>query len=360
MATKKWGVAAVIILFGTSNLLAVGNLPIIGSKKKQQPPPAAPQTQIQYISPEEKKFEDINKDIDVTDDELFELRNQYRKALQQKRFVDAMTILQKIPFKEWSKTDKDNYLTFKIFDRVETEFSEESSVFEKEEELEAGIQAMIKKLYRESQSAIVEGKMEPARDLLIHIVYLHRRNFRAKKLLELTFDLKTGSYKVENMENRYWNNSSTHFYGGNYAEAVQDLEVLALFDHENPDIYERLGSSYYMMGEKQKAIDAWNSALFFKPGNKQLQDVVSKTKVLLEEEKQEQILREQARKEIRGGPEIKKENLQMLGVFPTRDKAYTYAKDLRTQGFTVVVEEQENGRWAVMVPKSQMTGKKGK
>ena len=92
------------------------------------------------------------------------------------------------------------------------------------------------------------------KDLLIQVLFLHRRNLRAKKLLEYELELKTGEYKVEDINKKYWKKSGISFYGGNYESAVKYLDILSKIDNKNPEIFDRLGSNYYMMGEKRKRL----------------------------------------------------------------------------------------------------------
>ena len=76
------------------------------------------------------------------------------------------------------------------------EIENESGEFFKEDELEEGKRKTIKRLYKESQIALTTNNTEFAKDLLIHILFLHRRNLRAKKLLNYGLNLETGGYKI--------------------------------------------------------------------------------------------------------------------------------------------------------------------
>ena len=65
------------------------------------------------------------------------------------------------------------------------------------------------------------------------------------------------------------------------------------------------------------------------------------------------------KKEQQQQEEVPEGETQLLGVFPTRSKAYAYAQKLQKQGMTALVNELDNGKWAVKVPKAQMNkGKK--
>jgi tetratricopeptide (TPR) repeat protein len=169
--------------------------------------------------------------------------------------------------------------------------------------------------------------------------------------------LKTGTYKVENMENKYWDMSSTHFYGGNYELALEDLKLYNLLDKDNPQTYERIGSCYYMMGDKKNAIENWNTSLFLDPDSQTIKAAIERTKQLMEEEKDANKERKKQREDRQKQAGAISGDTQLLGVFPSQSKAYAYAQKLREQGMTASVEETDGGKWAVKVPKSQI--KKG-
>ena len=164
---------------------------------------------------------------------------------------------------------------------------------------------------------------------------------------------KTGKYKVQDMEKRYWEKGDRFYYGGNLDKAIEALLVYAYFDNKDPLLYERLGSCYYGSNQKKKAIEAWDTALFLDPSKTYLDDIIERTKLLI----QEDIMKDKERQQIR----IRRSEAlnfsgetQLLGVFPTQQKAYSYAQKLRGQNMEPIVEQQNNGKWAVKVPKSQI------
>lgn len=282
------------------------------------------------------------------------IRADFRRALQQKNFPLALETLNKIPPSELTSSERDIKRKLDMFGAIENEANQSSAVFQSEQELDELNRRTVLRLYREAQYAYINGEDDIARDLLIHVIYVHRRNLRARKFLEEGLSLHTGEYKVENMESKYWQQSEIHFYGGNYSLALRDLEILTYFDRENPLIYERMGSSYYMMNLKKQAVESWNTALFLNPGNKDLTSIVEKAKALIEKDEEEAKKRALAREQKVEKETVKNEDTQLLGVFPSQTQAYNYAQKLRSQRLTAYVEELDNGKWAVKVPKDQI------
>jgi len=290
----------------------------------------------------------INVPVALTDDEIFQVEQKYKDAMAAKKFDEALGLLRKLPETSMSRPRRAERQMLTTFEVVEQRIASSSSMFAKDDELDDATKKMVQKLYKEAQNALLTNQNDLAKDILIHVLFLHRQNLRAKILLEEALDLKSGSYKIENMEAKYWNKSSINFYGGNYQAAVDVLQALSFFDKDNPTVYERMGSAYYMMGEKEKAISAWNTVMFLDPSDKELEEVIKKTQELIADEK-EQAKKEKARP--RNAQNVNIAETQLMGKFPKQDQAYEYANTLRKQGVDAVVTEEDDGKWAVRVPK---------
>ena len=301
------------------------------------------------IEPEKKSNEP-----ELNEDALDLARKTYERLLKQKQFQKAITNLEKIPSSQRRRSEKRNYEYLSLFQSVDIESNNQSNLFNEDDELNDEQKGVVKKLYREAQHALIANKKELAQDLLIHVVYIHRRNFKAKRLLEKALDIRTGDYKVENIEDKYWTKSRTYFYGGNYERATNALTTLTFFDKDNPKIYERLGSSYHMSGENKKAVEAWRTAQYLDPNNKTLKLFIKKAEETIKEEKQRANKRKLERQsQITETKNTKKtdKDLQLLGVYANQTQAYSYAQKLKAQGLKGIVEELDNGKWAVKVPK---------
>ena len=120
----------------------------------------------------------------------------------------------------------------------------------------------------------MEGRTVLPRDLLIQSLYLDRKNYLSKQLLDRCLQLPLGSYQVENIEKKYWNNSLIELRSGFPSKSVDSLQMLANFDPENPMIFERMGSAFYMSGQVKKAVEAWKRALYLSPERNDLKKFI--------------------------------------------------------------------------------------
>jgi len=290
------------------------------------------------------------------EDELLDMTRAYRDYLSTRQFPEALRVLEKLPVSGLDDRKLKEKKMLALFRDSEEEAGKTNALFNRDGDIDESLKKMTTKLYREAQAALLAEKSELAKDLLIQILFLNRGDAKAKKLMENALKLKVGEYKVEDIEQKYWSKSSVSFYGGNYADSLEALNVLVFFDKENPLIYERMGSSYYMMGEKQKAVESWGTALYFNPGNKTLQDVVARAKKVIADEAVE-AQNKVATKRSATKSAYAEADLQLMGMYRTQGEAYNYAAELKKRNLDAQVEEQDNGKWAVKVPKVQLQNK---
>lgn len=287
----------------------------------------------------------------LTEEQILDLTRDYETQLKRKQFEEALKVLEQIPERSYTPDMKQDKTKLLMFKTIEIEVAQTAATFGKEDELDDYVKQAIGRLYKEAQSAYLDDNPAVVKDLLVHIIYLHRRNTRAKKFLENAFGLKTGSYKVENMEDKYWKRSETAFYGGNYEQAVESLQILTYFDRENRLIYERLGSAYYMQAKRKEAIEAWKTAVFLSGGkNKDLDLIITKTQKLIDEDEKKMVALQKEREERRKKTSATRGEMKLMSVFPTETAAYNFAADLKKNGLEAVVEELDNGKFAVKVP----------
>ncbi|MCP4049175.1 MAG: hypothetical protein GY730_00495 [bacterium] len=293
----------------------------------------------------------------LKEEEIYDLQKEFESLIKRKQFSKAFEVLTKIPKKSYTRQNKDMRPHLLMFNTIEEEVSEGSGAFGKEEDLEEGLRQTVIRLYKEAQLAYIEGRKDVVRDLLIHILFLHRRNVKAKKLLDYGLGLKLGSYKVEDMENKYWKVSDVYFYGGNYEKATEALNILTNFDRENPVIYEKMGSAYYMMARRKKAVEAWKTALFFGSREKTaIEESIKKTQELIKLDQEAVKKRERERKNRKKAEKIKGE-VQLMRVTVQKEQAYSYAADLKKNGLNAFVEEMANGKFAVKIVKNSTKSK---
>jgi len=291
----------------------------------------------------------VEKPFVYTDDLLPDLLKQYRQAMQEKKYADALKALDKIPAAKWPATQKKEAVILRQFQSVDQRVAKANAVILRDNEVDEPVKRQADNLIREAQQAILTGKNDVARDVLIHVLFLTGQNMKARYLMEDLLELKSDAYKVENMEAKYWKRSEIGFYGGNYQQAVDALLLLSVLDRENPTVFERLGSAYYMMAEREKALAAWNTAVFLDEGNAALKETVSQLEKAIEEDKE---AAKQARKAAKKEVATVVADTIVLGKFNTQDKAYEFAAQVKKQGGKPVVAE-EDGKWVVRGPKPQ-------
>ena len=295
--------------------------------------------------------ETVSENVFLSDEEI-EARRKLKRALKQKQFTKLKTIIETIPGEAQSPQDRMMLEKLQLFTDIEALEKDEASLFKKDESMGEEVIKTVRRLYKAGQSAYLEGKNDLAKDLLIQSLFKDRKNFKSKKLLALGLGLPLGSYKVENVEERYWKSSLVNIYSGYPARAVDDLKVLEVFDPTNPEIFKRMGSSYYSMGEPKEAMQAWKRALYFEPNNKDLEEFIknAKKEVARQDKLAKAQLNRKTDKKVSKGPKVE---MQVLRITSDSNVAYSYAQEVRKQlpGKKVVVEEQANGKWAVMIPK---------
>ncbi len=285
-----------------------------------------------------------------------DVRKLLLTALKTYQYPDALNLINSLPTDRLTQSDAALKGRLGVVVTVDQSEDNSAKIIQGDDDLDPEDKETIKRLYREAQRVFIAGDDALAKDLLIQVVFISRRNFKAKQFLKLGFGLDTGAYQVEDKQTKFWEQSSVFFYGGNYERAVNVLKMLAVFDPKNSKVHERMGSAYYMLSQKKEAIDAWTTALFLDPNNKTLAHFISETeKALATDKEAARLAREEKKNRKKDATSGVGEGveMQLLGVFPTQAKAYTYAQKLKEEGQAPVVEQMDNGKWSVSVPKSK-------
>lgn len=63
-----------------------------------------------------------------------------------------------------------------------------------------------------------------------------------------------------------------HVYEGRYGRAVEECSIVLALDSENMLALKRLGSAFYLMGDKERAMTAWQRALSINPRDRELKE----------------------------------------------------------------------------------------
>ncbi|MFC1770515.1 hypothetical protein ACFLZV_01380 [Candidatus Margulisiibacteriota bacterium] len=348
----NFSILAILLIF----LMPVLIYPFAEKPTFEKEMTAPTSSKLESLLEEQKAQEEVEAAPELTDEEIYDLEQRYQRALKLKQFGKALEYIEKIPEKKLSSKIIEEITKLKLFKKIEDEEKESTSAFAKEEDLGPDLEKTVKRLYREAQYAYMNDKEKLCEDILIQMLFLHRRNFKARKVLEYGLDMKIGSYTVENIEEKYWRLSNVFFYGGNYINAVEALKVLSFIDNENPEVYKRMGSSYYMMGEKKDAIAAWNTALFYRPNDPELKKVVAKAEKLVKldvaKAKERRLQKEKRKKKV-----VVQVDTVLLGTYNSQKEAFNYAAKVRKEGLKPIIEELDNGKWAVKIPKKAATKK---
>jgi tetratricopeptide (TPR) repeat protein len=275
-------------------------------------------------------------------------QSQYTEAIKINDYTKALEVLLSIPEAQRSIPEKKLILNLETFVTVESEKPPQGALQTTDEDVGPDVIQTVKRCYRVAQKSILAGETDKARDLLIYNQFIYPNHFKSKKLLELALNLPENAYKVEDVLKKYLSRANNYFYGGNYMLAKEDLGVLKVIDKDNSVLLERLGSTYYMMNEKQKAIDEWTAALFIDSENKELRAIIDQTKLALQEEAKAELAEKKKSKKV------VITDAQVMGVYKRQSQAFEMAESLKKKGLTVSIEETDKGKWAVKVSRAEL------
>ena len=281
--------------------------------------------------------------------------NDYELAIDEKRYSDALKIIEKKKESKRTVPEKELMESLKVVLDVEKYKWPKNSMALKEDEVEPDLLKRVKKYYSESIKSYLSNNKTIARKVLIQILFIYPDYPKASYFLARGFNMPPGSFKVEDQVSKLIRRSDNYFYGGNYFKSAEDLNVLVILERENPVVYEKLGSAHYMMNNKQKAIDAWTTALFFNPDNTQLETMIETTKEAMIAEVEEGNPLEQA-----SASKVVIDDPQTMGVFKRQSEAFELMKQLRAEGLTVGINENDDGKWAVQVSRKELQEKNAK
>jgi len=291
-----------------------------------------------------------NADQATIDEAIKDQRKKAMQFVQLKQFEKAKTTIESIPTTSRNTADEKLRTRLMFFDKIDSEAKENSQIFKKDQ-TDPEVERVTKRLYSGAQAAYLTEDNDLAKDLLIQTIYEDRSHFKAKKMLEYAYGMAPGNYQIENIEAKYWKLSLVNLYSGYPEKAVKNLQALEMFDPENPTVFERMGSAYYSMGEMQKAVQAWKRAAFLNPSNKDLEKFIQNAEEEIKKQNAMALEDSRARtKKTQSSSGV--EEMQLLRIVNDANTAYSYAQEVRKQmpGVNVVVEEADNGKWAVKIP----------
>ena len=328
------------------------------NKAKKAPVIMVDSTVTQNVSDGSVTFGGSVETIDNLSDKTLDLYDKYETLMNQNQFDKARETVNQIPSNLQSEKQKKELRILIIFDDITKEEEKEAARFGKDESMDPALKKTIKRLHREAKKNILVEENDMARDILIQSIYLDRKNFVSKQLLDKCLDLPIGSYKVENIEAKYWKDSLISLRSGLPENSIKSLNVLKSFDQQNPEIFERLGSAYYIAGMVGDAIKAWETALFLDPENKDLKKFIENAKVQQEKDEAE-VKAFLAKKKNKKASKYDGVEMQVLRVVNDLQTATSYAQSVRESqpGVDVIVEEDDNGKYLVKIPKAKKGSK---
>jgi len=285
-----------------------------------------------------------------------------RQLLKRKQFKLAAQLLSTVPVNQLTMGDQRLMKKLQLFNYIEEKASKNVKLFGKDESIDEETLKTTDRLYKAAQLSYIEENNNLAQDLLVQALYLDRRHFRAKSLMKYGLKKPRGTYKIENLERKYWQTSLTNFYSGYPEKAIKDLTVLAQFEPENALVFERMGSAYYSMGKPKEAIESWKRALYLNPDNKELRTFILNAEK--EVKRQNEILnsilaKKKKKKQLKV---TENDKVRILGVYNDSNKAYSFAQEVRQELKTnnILVEERLDGKWEVKVIDKGVKGKETK
>ncbi|MBL6723447.1 MAG: hypothetical protein ISQ13_05505 [Candidatus Margulisbacteria bacterium] len=278
--------------------------------------------------------------------------NDHELAITEKRYADALAILKKKDDAKQTIPEKELIEALGIVMEVNDLEWPKNSMAMKEDEVDPEVLKRVNKYMGAAIKEYLAGNPSVTRKVLIHMLYIYPDYPKAQYFLTRAFTMPPGSFKVKDQVDTLIKRSDHYFYGGNYLKSAEDLEVLAILERDNPIVYEKLGSAYYMMNNKQKAIDIWTTALFFNPDNQALETMINTTREAVLKEAEEGSPLDQA-----SANKVVIEDPQVMGVFKRQSEAFELMKDLRSQGLAVAIEENEDEKWVVQVSRKELQEK---
>ncbi len=275
----------------------------------------------------------------------------YDFAISERRYADALRILNNKPDDKRTIPEINLIADLTLIMDVDGLAWPRDTVALRESDVDPEIRNQVAGYLNAAYDRFLNNEKSTARLVLLQILYIYPDYPKAQHFLAKAFQLYPGSYKVVNQEDRLLKRSDNYFYGGNYLKAVEDLSVLIVLRNDNPILHEKLGSAYYMMNEKQKAIESWTTAVFFNSQNSELEELIeATTEYLAKESLQPNTVSSEATTVVMDDP-------QVMGVFKQQSDAFDLRKGLQEQGLTVRIDNDADGKWVVYVSQKELREK---
>ena len=142
-------------------------------------------------------------------------------------------------------------------------------------------------LIRKGINYYVDGDVQSALDILNYVLYLQPENDKIKKLYksigeEVGLAVPINPGEGINIVQEKLLKALGLFYESKFSDVIKICNEVLRLEPSNSTALERMGSSYYKMGQKLDALKVWEKAYMLNPDNKVLKKFVDKIKAELQ------------------------------------------------------------------------------
>jgi len=267
------------------------------------------------FAPKQSEEKDNNKNLNK------KIKKKIKNLINQNKYTELTKLLTEN--KQYLNEDQDTtLLNLEIFSSIDKGKEKYEQQFGKSKEINSN---KVIRFINEAKKNILLSNNTTAKLFLIQTLYVDKSNFTAKEILKRNLNLSPDEYTIQNIELKQWRESEINFLSNNFGKAVNNLNILSVFDPNNSIIYERLGANYYSLSKMDEAINAWTIALNIDPKNKIVRDAISTAKqVKIEQEKEyEQYLKKKESTKKKVNLPNKKDTI-LLSVFYDRAEAIKF------------------------------------
>ena len=174
----------------------------------------------------------------------------YEKAIQKGQFAKA---LKELKGKDPKSLSRKNKLDLKllnqllpIYDNLQKRLNGDV----KAKRISSEQRSELRQVMLKGIVDVIDNNIDRAKIYFVHGLFVDPSMEAFTKVMAI-IGYPEGSYLVMDQRERLIGQVDQYFYGGGYLLASQQLELLAVIDSSNYEVFEKLGSSYYMMNKKQ-------------------------------------------------------------------------------------------------------------
>lgn len=282
--------------------------------------------------------------------------NDYLKFLEKGQFSEALRSIKTDRNLVNSEKVENDKVLLEYVVPIYSKFTRELSSKQKLSVITKKQQIVLNRIMIKGFLMILDNKVDLAKRYFIQGLYFHSDPAFKEIMAKLGFP--EGSYLIWDQRDSVLSQADQFFYGGAYLKAIDNLVFLADVDESNPIVFEKLGSCYYMVNQKQLAIDKWQTALFLNPKKRQLKPLIKHVNKQIEEESKARYLAQKNRQKTK---KVAIKDPMSMGAFKTRGAANAFAQQYLDKNIPTEVIQREDQKWQVQVSrKALQASQKGK